>query len=63
MKTAEEGTTVQMPAVCFRNFRPNDPSLSHVVEAGVIKIDDDNKPVPENNPVIGYQYRKIFSIQ
>ena len=47
----QEHVPVLMPAVCRRNFRPDDPDLLTAVEAGAIGIDDDNEPVPENIPM------------
>ena len=47
----QEHVPVLMPAVCRRNFHPDDPDLLTAVEAGKIGIDDDNELVPENIPM------------
>jgi hypothetical protein len=43
----------EMPSICFRNFRDDDPDLRAAAEAGLLEVDDDNEPVPENIPVQG----------
>ena len=46
----EEHVPVLMPAICRRNFRVDDPEILDAVDAGIIEMDDDNEPVPENIP-------------
>ena len=43
---------VEIPAVVLQpNFQVDDPNLLHAVLTGIIEINDDNKPVPENIPL------------
>ena len=46
----EQHVPVLMPAICRCNFRVDDPEILDAVDAGIIEIDDDNEPVPENIP-------------
>ena len=42
-----------MPEVCLRNnVCPDDPDILNAVEAGILEIDNDNAPTPENVPII-----------
>ena len=43
----------ETPAFLFNNFRADDPQLSNAVDAGLVTVDDDNDPAPENIPVPG----------
>ena len=51
----QQHVPVLMPPVFERNFRVDDPDLLMAVDAGVVGIDDDNEPVPENIPQARHQ--------
>jgi len=38
------------PAFVFNNFWADDPQLTNAVDAGVVGIDNNNQPAPENIP-------------
>ena len=40
----------EIPSVLFGNFQDDDPDLARAVTKGLVDIDDDNEPVPENIP-------------